>query len=106
MARPTETTRDSLLWPGGLYYTVAQTYGLNDETMQQSIHFKHILSDQKVPGCPDQLEYVQIGGGLGGFSWLGMEHNENPYKTRKSYKSIENHRKLKTTTCIENNRNQ
>ena len=77
-----------MLWPGGLYYTVAQTYGLNDETMQERIHFTHILSDQKVPGCPDQLEYVEIGGGLGGFSWPGMENHTNPYKT------VENHTKV------------
>ena len=48
----------------------------------------HILSDQPVPSCPDQLEYVEIGGGLGGFSWPGMENHENPYKT------VENHTKV------------
>ena len=33
--------------------------------MQESINFTHILSAQKAPGCPDQLEYVEIGTDLG-----------------------------------------
>ena len=75
------------------------------------MNFTHILSDPKVPSCPDQLEYAEIGGGLGGFSCPGMEINENPYKTfenhtkvqkskendRKQQKPIESHRKPKKT---------
>ena len=47
-----------------------------------------------IPRCPDQLEYVEIGGGLGGVNWPGVENNQNLYKT------IENHTKGKKT--IEN----
>ena len=47
-----------------------------------------------IPRCPDQLEYVEIGGGLGGVNWLGVENNENPYKT------MENHTKVEKTTEI------
>ena len=50
-----------------------------------------------IPRCPDQLEYVEIGGGLGGVNWLGVENNENPYKT------MENHTKVEKT--IENLKN-
>ena len=52
------------------------------------MNFNHIVSDPKVPSCPDQSEYAEIGGGLGGFSWPGMENHENPYQT------LENHTKV------------
>ena len=41
-----------------------------------------------IPSFLDQLEYEDIGGGLHGFTWPGVENNENPYQT------IENHTKV------------